>query len=127
MADITTPPDTQALLDALAAALSASNAPEQRQKRELLAAISREAEELSASITETDRAVTEAELALNRHLSAKHGKTPPAAASSDPEREIPSLDGTPCDDLLDGSVTEDASGRYEARGGLWHRITEDVA
>ena len=123
------PDDTKTYLTALEAALAASNAPEQRQKRERLAAITREYEELSASITEADRAVTEAEIALSRHLSAKHGKTPPAAILSDPEAlpEIPSLDGTPCDDLLDGSITEDASGRYEARAGRWHRITESAA
>jgi hypothetical protein len=121
--------DTQLYLEALEAALAASNAPEQRQKRERLAAITREYEELSASITEADRAVTEAEIALSRHLSAKYAGTPPAAILSDPEAlpEIPSLDGTPCDDLLDGSITEDASGRYEARAGRWHRITEGVA
>lgn len=73
MADTATPLDTQAYLAALDAALSASNAPEQRAKRERLAALSREAEELSASITATDLAVTRAEQALHKHLNAKHG------------------------------------------------------
>jgi hypothetical protein len=120
-------PDTAALLTALEAALAASNAPEQRAKRERLAAITREAEELSAAITEADRAVTEAELALSRHLTAKHAQTPSAAILSDPGAIAQSkgLDGTPVEDgLLDGSITEDAHGRYEAVNGRWVMISE---
>lgn len=71
-----TPDDTQTLLDALKAALDASNAPEQREKRERLATISREAEDLSAAITAADLAVTNAERALAAHLAAKHAPSP---------------------------------------------------
>lgn len=88
MPDTQTPIDTQPFLDALEAALAKSNAPEQRQKRERLAAISREAEALSADITAADEAVTNAEKALHAHLAAKHGATAPISqtpATDDPE------------------------------------------
>lgn len=76
MPDTLTPPDTQSFLDALKAALDASNAPENREKREKLAEISRTMLALeadAAELTRTDQAVTDAELALKQHLDKKHG------------------------------------------------------
>lgn len=125
---------TQEYLDDLARALEASNAPENRAKRERLAELSRQAidlqanmEALSKELTASDEQVTAAELALKQHLDSKHGIVPASAtlepgAPSAPEPET--LEGRSCDDLLDGSITEDHAGRYEARGGVWIKIGE---
>lgn len=122
-----TPPDTLPFLKALDVALAAANTPESRQKRERLAELSREAEVLSRELTAMDAAITDAEVALNRHLNQKHGA---AARIAAPAAEAPpprTLEGTSCDDLLDGSVTEDNYGRYEAKAGVWVRIRGEAA
>lgn len=130
-----TDPETQGYFDAVTKALAQSNTPAQRQKRERLAELTRQAEaiqaeaqDLQAAITEADKAVSDAERALGAHLQVKHGLAKAAQAQTAfVLPDLPSLDGTPCDDLLDGSITEDASGRYEAVGGIWVRIPGEAA